>query len=395
MESSLQGEARVSDIGEIPIDTLKASEIPFFASLQGSSDGNADLPDSQNALLLAPQAEGGKWTKKADMPTARNGLSSAAVDGKIYAIGGWPPAETAATVEKYDPETDKWTKRADMPTARAGLSTSVVNGKIYAIGGYAMDGENRSVYLSTVEEYDPVTDKWTKRTDMPTARIFLTTIAVSGKIYAIGGGASWDGPFLSIVEEYDPVTDTWTKKADMPTPRAALSTGVVDGKVYVIGGSHQKNAANDFTGLPTVEEYDPAADTWTRKADMPTARHALAASMVNGKIYVIGGADRRNTFRTVEEYDPTADRWAKKADMPTPRFNLCGSVVDGKIYAIAGSPFVDVDRDIFAPEFSLSTVEEYTPEALGQSGSVSPTGKLPTKWGERRAERVVHFSQIP
>ena len=31
---------------------------------------------------------------------------------------------------------DIWTKKADMPTARMGHTTCVVEGKIYAIGGY-------------------------------------------------------------------------------------------------------------------------------------------------------------------------------------------------------------------------------------------------------------------
>jgi hypothetical protein len=55
-------------------------------------------------------------------------------------------------VEEYDPATDTWTRKADMPTARDSLSTSVVNGKIYAIGG-AMSGDG--VSLSIIEEYDP------------------------------------------------------------------------------------------------------------------------------------------------------------------------------------------------------------------------------------------------
>lgn len=29
----------------------------------------------------------------------------------------------------------------------------------------------------------------------------------------------------------------WTKKADMPTPRSSLSTSAVKGKIYAIGGS--------------------------------------------------------------------------------------------------------------------------------------------------------------
>lgn len=86
--------------------------------------------------------------------------------------------------------------RADMPTARACLSTSAVNGKIYAIGGTL--SKPWSAGISRVEEYDPVTDTWTSKTDMPTRRWGLSTSAVNGKIYAIGGHG-----LLSTVEEYD------------------------------------------------------------------------------------------------------------------------------------------------------------------------------------------------
>jgi len=33
----------------------------------------------------------------------------------------------------YDPELDKWTVKANMPSAQLGLSTTAINGKIYAI----------------------------------------------------------------------------------------------------------------------------------------------------------------------------------------------------------------------------------------------------------------------
>ena len=45
---------------------------------------------------------------------------------------------------------------------------------------------------------------------------------------------------LSKVEMYDPETDTWEQRADMPTPRSAVSTSVVDGKIFVIGGEQLK-----------------------------------------------------------------------------------------------------------------------------------------------------------
>ena len=78
------------------------------------------------------------------------------------------------------------------------------------------------------------------------------------------------------------------------------------------------------------------AATWTQKADMPTARWHLSTSVVDGKIYAIGGV---GSFKKVEEYDPATDTWTEKADMPTRRIFIATSVVDGKIYAIGGETF--------------------------------------------------------
>jgi RNA polymerase sigma factor (sigma-70 family) len=354
MSSSLPAEAKVSDIGAISVDILKTSEIPFLASRQGSSNGE------DAGISMVYQAEGGVWTSKSDMSTGRAYVSTVAVNGKIYAIGGTSRSgHGLSSVEEYDPVTNKWTKKADMPAGgRRALSACVINGKIYAIGG-----EDQYTPFSTVEEYDPVANRWARKADMPTPRAFLSASAVDGKIYAIGGVTSWAGPYLSIVEEYDPVMDTWTRKSDMPTPRGGLSTSVVNGKIYAIGGSHQRNGPIDYTGLSTVEEYNPATDTWTKKADMPTARLCPAASAVNGKVHIIGGANREKSFPTVEEYDPTTDTWAKEADMPTARCTLSTSIANGRIYAIGGVDF---------PVVYLSTVEEYTPEGREQINPVSP-----------------------
>jgi N-acetylneuraminic acid mutarotase len=143
--------------------------------------------------------------------------------------------------------------------------------------------------------------------------------------------------------------DTSTEKTPMPTARLALASSVVDGKIYSIGGYAGAGAPR----LRTVEEYDPEMDTWIQKANMPTARCWLSASTVNGKIYAIGGHrfDGAPGIRTVEEYDPATNTWTTKADMPTARFEHSTSVVDGKIYAIGG---------VTGPGgVSLSTVEVY------------------------------------
>jgi N-acetylneuraminic acid mutarotase len=288
------------------------------------------------------------------MPTGRWELSTCVVDGKIYAIGGAGPVYQALrTVEVYDPATDTWTTKSEMLTARQGLSTSVVNGKIYAIGGGA---SSSALYtsvevFSTVEEYDPAIDTWTTKSEMPTARVCHHASVVDGRIYIIGGSDAStpdDRSHVRTVEEYDPATDTWTQKGDMPASRAAGFTSVVAGKIYLIGG---------YGGSQRVEEYDPSTDTWTTKSEMPSARRSLSTNAVDGKIYAFGGyvpgVSSHPGVTTVEVYDPATDTWTTAPDMPTGRFGLRTSVVGGKIYVIGG-----MDKWVGS---AYRTVVEYDP----------------------------------
>ena len=144
--------------------------------------------------------------------------------------------------------------------------------------------------------------------------------------------------------------DIWITRADMPTPRWGHSASVVDGKIYAIGGGQSPFGALKLA----VEVYDPATNTWTKKADMPTGRCFLSTSVVDGKIYAIGGDTSANQdTSTVEEYDPATDTWTRKADMPTERCLLSTSVVNGKIYAIGG--WKDPEN------FPFAVVEVYDP----------------------------------
>jgi len=355
MSSPLPAESKVLGTGEILVDVWKIPQASTISSKQGYGGEESGCLGSQNTTLMAPHHRGDTWTKKADMPMARTEFSTSSANGKIYAIGGLSAAmQTISTVEEYNPETDIWTKKASMSVPRRQLSTSVANGKIYAIGGKTQ--VMRSA-LSTVEEYDPVTDTWKRKSDMPTPRTGLSTSAVNGKIYAIGG-RDVAGQALSIIEEYDPVADKWKKKDDMPFPRT-YSTSVVNVMIYAMSYA-----------FGTVEEYDPATDTWTEKANVPTTRD-FSTSAVNGRVYAIGGCPPNwlpgdPFLSTVEEYDPATDTWMKKADMPTAR-SCSTSVVNGKIYAIGG---YDGNR-------ILSTVEEYDTGL-----AIEAKDKLPTKWGE-------------
>src|SRR5258708_6096591 len=126
-----------------------------------------------------------------------------------------------------------------------------------------------------------------------------------------GVGGTNRGPSAT-VEAYDPATDTWTSKAAMPTARWELGVAVVNGIIYAVGGQDAEP-----NGLTTVEAYDPATDTWTTKAPMPTGRYRLGVAAVNGVLYAVGGLHGLTGVDIVEAYDPVTDTWTTKAPLPT------------------------------------------------------------------------------
>ena len=344
-------------------------------------------------INISKLAAEGNWTQKADMPTARSLFSTAVVDGKIYVIGGEVDKigeMSIAKVERYDPKTDTWEPKADMPTARVNGTTAVVDEKIYVIGGVKKrkvekrgNFSYRLTELPTVEMYDPVRDTWTQKSDMPTPRSTRSSV-IDGKIYAIGGrGSNRKQQRLATVEVYDPATDTWRKSQSLHHARDGLTTTIVAGKIYAIGGTGWPQIpAHPGPFLASGEVFNPKTHLWRPTAEMPTPKSGHTASVINEKIYVIGGGFRGNGpfmyLSAIEVYDPKTNEWTQAPDMPVGKFGHAAEVINGKIYILGGLRA--------GHKGPLLTVEVYDPGEVSQS--VNPTGKLLNTWGLIKKAKV-------
>jgi N-acetylneuraminic acid mutarotase len=71
---------------------------------------------------------------------------------------------------------------------------------------------------------------------------------------------------------------------------------------------------------------------------MPSKRSSIAATAVNGSIYVLGGEQNQETFDNNERYDPDTDTWSEELPMMNARHGLGVISYDDKIYAIGGGP---------------------------------------------------------
>lgn len=76
--------------------------------------------------------------------------------GHIFAVGGLTKfGDSLSTVEVYDPFTEKWKTSEAMTMLRSRVGVAVHKNKLYAFGGY-----NGSDRLSTVEVYHPNLKAW-------------------------------------------------------------------------------------------------------------------------------------------------------------------------------------------------------------------------------------------
>jgi hypothetical protein len=138
---------------------------------------------------------------------------------------------------------------------------------------------------------------------------------VGDKIYMIGGcPAGAAGTQMTNCQQYDPAANTWTDKAPMTTARGWVHGDYVRGKIYVIGG-----LSNSGTALSTNEEYTISSNTWATKAAIPIARLAtLEVVWRDSLIYVMGGWDgvASGGMTDVSIYNPFTNAWTTGTALP-------------------------------------------------------------------------------
>ena len=303
-------------------------------------------------VLSQTQTKMPYWSKAAPPTVARQELYPEVLNGKIYVVGGVlnPSTEFSAHFESYDPIKDTWTVLRPLPEARHHITLSAVNGLLYGVGGFT-GGFPDWRAQPTMFIYNPASSTWTKGTDLQEARAEGVSAVVHDKIYLIGGRVRatedarlFDDHIDSVRNEvFDPTTEHWSNRADAPTARNSAASTVIDGKIYVVGGRKFLKNADGTTrqvNVPNLEVYDPKLDRWETRSPMPQAQGGLAATSLNGKLYVFGGEQwvpEQKVFAESWVYDPKTDIWEALPPLPTPRHGLGASAVANRIFVFGGA----------------------------------------------------------
>ena len=264
-----------------------------------------------------------QWIQRSNFPGEfRVKSTSFTLNNKIYVIGGFGNSgATLKDVWQYDIATDTWLQKNDFAGAeRYAAIAFVVDGNAY-VG----TGGNDNGYLDDLWRYNESSDTWTTRTGLPAGsaqhenqRRESWSFVVGNKAYLGGGDGFVFGPNSTTniafydIWEYNPITNTWTQKSDMPDfiGRDFSIAGAINNKGYVGLGCNVDQNIN----RQSFWEYDPTNDTWTSKHDFPSQFTTDAnAFVLNSQLFVAGGVKFNPVTLTdqVYSYDPVSDTWTQ------------------------------------------------------------------------------------
>ena len=191
------------------------------------------------------------WEPWVELPEIQPAGALTYLDGALYYFGGVGPDRATPRATHWAISTTsrnpRWERRASLPEAGDHMSRAVVNGKIYAIGGEEGHGginmmpPPAHVQHNFLFQYDPATDTWTRKADLPIASSHNegSTFVIGSKIFTLAGMIGLDRQSAS-VRVYDTLTDEWSVLADLPDARIESAAGLWGGRVYFTLGYSPK-----------------------------------------------------------------------------------------------------------------------------------------------------------
>ena len=262
------------------------------------------------------------------------------IDGKIYFVGGYNSSGALKTFECYDPQTNEWEAMPELQDAREGLASAAVEGKIYAIGG---------VGFTSMEIFDPQTNQWSYGASLPKAIDRACALSINGRIILTGGN---DGSSdLTDVYEFDPERGTWEDLPSINHARSRHRMVFYDGRAWVLGGDSavcesydpdsnsweaeaSLNAVRSWPVAWTNGEYifvaggnsletnsievlREGSSEWQNSPNLlPEAKYAADSIVSNGMLFLIAGKSGGNFTNNVHTTDvtPPMDLYYREAN---------------------------------------------------------------------------------
>jgi len=122
---------------------------------------------------------------------------------------------------------------------------------------------------------------------------------------------------------------------ELPFPNNHGTAEVVNGIIYLIGGATGSSSDPGGVGYQNaVWAMDPDIGIWEQRSPMPTRRRGLNSAVIDGQIYVAGGQPPQAFDFAV--FDPQTDSWETLPNLPYGPNHFILAAIGDKIHAMGG-----------------------------------------------------------
>src|ERR1035437_6157394 len=158
------------------------------------------------------------WEKKGDFKGGKiQGAVSFTIGEKSYVCLGGDGNQYKKDCWEYDYKTDTWKKLSDFPgDPRARAVAFTIGNKAY-VGTGEVDSKDGDIGKKDFWEYNPITDTWLQKADLPAdARFGAIGFSFGDKGYIGLGATTNKQKYCNDLWEYNPKENKWTNKSDFP-----------------------------------------------------------------------------------------------------------------------------------------------------------------------------------
>jgi hypothetical protein len=336
------------------------------------SSGQTLLP---NAYTYNPQGSivgsGLSWSSISNLPVGLDTHAAVTVSNKLYVMAGqkytstWTPVNTVYVYDTLNP-TAGWSSFSNLPVTRVYTTGVALSNKLYSIGG----GSSSAVYVFDTQ--NPA-GGWTSISSLPSTINCAASAVANGKIY-VTGGSTGSGTWQSTAWVYDPGQPGlgWQSLSNMPAARRFHSMEAVNGQIYVLGGEDASQNPQNNAWV-----YDPAlpAQGWLSISNLPLVRYCAVVANLNDRLYLMTGSDRTNFQSTVYVYDPVLPTvgWTIATPVPIPLANSAGTVAGGAAYVISGGSTggINLVSNVYKGTLSAGVSPSVGPQAGGTTVTIN------------------------
>jgi hypothetical protein len=309
--------------------TVQVSDAPAgITQLRTDAEGRIWAGTRQQVYRRGAAADAWQrsWEATARLPGSNHDLAGDVIGSKFYMAGGqtatWGFPVVAHVFDglyEFEEPRRVWRTAAKLRHPRFYNGTAALDGKIWVIGGSMRDASGKAYPLATVEIFDPRTGEVQSGPGLPYAIEMPLAVHMGQRIYVAGneklisigtGEQSWttepDMPpaaglkalagtaangrvYVTIAKvglaEFDPVKRAWSVVSSRYQPRSP-QVAALQNEIWVMGGREIPEGRSTMV-------FDLGSRQWRSGPNLPRELAWGAAATVNGRLMITGGAAGR------------------------------------------------------------------------------------------------------